>query len=406
MKKITTIILSVLALTSLNSCEFLFGSRQDDTVDDVLNQGKIDPSLIPATVGYVPVLPFWSNVSNPIDIYVGYDEMVYVIDDVGLNVFDLTGTKKRTIAIPGATKVVQDRRLHTYVIGRVNREINGEVFNLAAVYQMSGAGTAAGPVFVDTLIHPFNDRSRNNTNFRGANDVAVEFMGIGTLADNTVYLARKGPINSITSTFVPDNAVLTYDVLGNNLGFASGLNPISSSLKSVLDISGLTTFAAPPQNLFGIANSGDFLMLQSAENAEYKALWIRQINNPETGIEFVENPLLNFDTTRATRFLYESFRFSNPTDICIAPDETQYIFIVDAGKDSLFQFTSQGFEGVQPPANSGLTKQVIASFGGRGAGPFQFNQPTGVAYYNRVVFVADKGNNRIMRFKLSTDLER
>ncbi|MFM8493662.1 MAG: hypothetical protein ACKOA7_08000, partial [Bacteroidota bacterium] len=39
-------------------------------------------------------------------------------------------------------------------------------------------------------------------------------------------------------------------------------------------------------------------------------------------------------------------------------------------------------------------------------GPFQFRSPNGVAYFRRVVYVADTGNGRIMRYKLSTDLER
>jgi hypothetical protein len=48
---------------------------------------------------------------------------------------------------------------------------------------------------------------------------------------------------------------------------------------------------------------------------------------------------------------------------------------------------------------------VLASFGGEGAGPFQFVDPSGVCYFRRTVFVADKGNGRIIRYQLSTDLE-
>jgi hypothetical protein len=174
-----------------------------------------------------------------------------------------------------------------------------------------------------------------------------------------------------------------------------------------MSLSGMTSFLAPPQLVFGMSESKDFFMLQSNPAAEYKALWIRQLDNPETGISFIENSsMLNFDTSRADRFLYEGFRFRKPDDICMAPDETGYIFIVDSELDSLYQFTRLGFEGVNPPPASGITKQVIASFGGRGAGPFQFNQPKGVAYFRRVVYVADTGNSRILRYKLSSDLER
>jgi hypothetical protein len=394
----------------LNACNFLFGSRQDDTVDDVLQQGAIDPNLTQNIIGYVPVLPVWGGFIKPTDVFVGYDEMVYVVENggpnPGLHVLDLKGDRQNFIPITGASKVTQDRRLHTYVIGRVNEERNGELFNLPALYVLTGTGTR-NPVFIDTLVHPRNDISRNNTNFRGIFDEQVEFTGVAVTHDNAFYLARRGPSNSLTSTAVPDNAVLVYRPDRSNNGSIRNLNPTTSSLRSAMSLSDITSFLAPPQLVFGMSESKDFLMLQSNPAAEYKALWIRQLDNPETGVSYIENSsMLNFDTSRAERFLYEGFRFSKPADICIAPDETGYIFIVDSERDSLYQFTRLGFEGVNPPPASGLTKQVIASFGGRGAGPFQFNQPQGVAYFRRVVYVADSGNGRVVRYKLSIDLER
>ena len=404
-------LLGLLAGTMLlSSCDFLFGSKQDDTVDDVLRQGAIDPNLTQNITGYVPILPVWGGFINPSDVFVGYDEMVYVVENggpnPGLHVLDLKGDRQSFIPITGASKVTQDRRLHTYVIGRVNEERNGEIYNLPAVYVLTGTGTR-NPQFIDTLIHPRNDISRNNTNFRGIFDEQVEFTGIAITHDNHFYLSRRGPTNSLTSTATPDNAVLIFRQDRSNNGAIRNLNPTTSSLRSSMALSGMTSFLAPPQLVFGMSQSKDFFMLQSSPAAEYKALWIRQLDNPETGISFIENSsMLNFDTSRADRFLYEGFRFSKPADICIAPDETGYIFIVDSERDSLYQFTRLGFEGVNPPPASGITKQVIASFGGRGAGPFQFNQPKGVDYFRRVVYVADTGNGRILRYKLSSDLER
>jgi hypothetical protein len=153
--------------------------------------------------------------------------------------------------------------------------------------------------------------------------------------------------------------------------------------------------------------SRDFILLQSATQAETKVLWIRSTENSEVGTLYSENQsLLQFDRTKALRFLYEPFRFTRPADVCVAPDETGYLFVVDSERDSLYQFTSKGFEGVNPPPSSGLTKQVPASFGGFGSGPFQFKGPSGVAYFRRTLYVADRGNNRIMRYRLSSDLER
>lgn len=375
--------------------------------NEIFEEGAIDPDLIPSEVGYVPVLPIWDGFSNPVDVYCGYDEMVYVIDDNGLNVLDQAGVLHDIISIPGATDVCQDRRLHTYVVGRVDVDVDGDgtFENLAAVYHLNGTGTGS-PQFIDTLIHPFCDESRNITSFRGDDDIAVEFTGITTLADNTLYVARKGPRNNVAGISRTDNTVLFFDPDGENIGYAIGLSPTSSNLRSLWNISSIAGFAAPPQSLSGISTSPDFLVTLTAEDAEYKVLWIQQNFDPEAGITYGENASLAlFDASKADRFLYEPNRFKDPADVYIAPDFTGYIFVVDRGTDSLYQFTRKGYEGVNPPPGSTSTKQVIASFGGEGDGPFQFDDPSGVAYLRRVVYVADKGNGRINRYILSTDLE-
>lgn len=397
----------ILIVTVLSSCDFLFGTREDEVANEIFEEGAIDPDLIPSEVGYVPVLPIWDGFSNPVDVYCGYDEMVYVIDDNGLNVLDQAGVRHDIISIPGATDVCQDRRLHTYVAGRVEVDVDGDgtFENLAAVYHLNGTGTGS-PQFIDTLIHPFCDESRNITSFRGDDDIAVAFTGITTLADNTLYVARKGPRNNVAGISRTDNTVLFFDQDGENTGYAIGLSPTSSNLRSLWDISSVTGFAAPPQSLSGISTSPDFLVTLTAEDAEYKVLWIQQNFDPEAGITYGENASLAlFDATKADRFLYEPNRFKDPADVYIAPDFTGYIFVVDRGTDSLYQFTRKGYEGVNPPPGSTSTKQVIASFGGEGDGPFQFDDPSGVAYLRRVVYVADKGNGRINRYILSTDLE-
>lgn len=399
---------AILVALVLSSCDFLFGSREDDVVNEIFEEGAIPPDLGNGQVGYVPILPFWEGFSNPVDVFVGYDEMVYVIDDVGLHVLDQAGVRHRTIEIPGATDVTQDRRLHTYVVGRVNIDVgnDGSVENLAAVYHFSGTAAAGEPQILDTIIHPFSDASRAITAFRGEEDEQVEFTGVTTLADNTLYVSRKGPRNSTQAIARPDNAVLFFDKDGENVAFANDLSPLGSNLRSTWDITGITGFAAPPQSLAGISDSRDFIATLEGEGADYRVLWLRRISDPVLGVFFQENAtLVATDPSKADRFLYEPGRFEKPVDVYVAPDFTGYIFVVDAGKDSLYQFTQRGYEGVNPPANTNITKQIIASFGGAGAGPFQFQEPSGVAYFRRTVYVADKGNGRISRFKLSTDLE-
>jgi hypothetical protein len=274
--------------------------------------------------------------------------------------------------------------------------------------------TASGdPMYVDTLIHPLNDDSRATTGNRFANDEAVQFTGLATLHDNTLYVARTGPVNDVNSFVRPDNGVLVFDAAGKNIGYSVGLNPTTSSIKSALGISSIAVQAGPPQRLQGISTSRSFYLTQADQNTnvEYRVLGISVFEDPDAGTQYTESSnLLNFDNSKADRFLYESFRFKKPEDCYISPDNLQYTFVVDSGTDSLYVFTNQGYEGINPPANSGLKKQAIVSFGGPGAdgtssGPFSFNDPSGVCYFRRMVYVADKKNNRICRYKLSNDLE-
>ncbi len=405
----TTALASLVAISaiSFSSCDFLFGTKKDKQVAEVFEQGHIDPHLYPSNIGYVPVQPYWSGFSNPVDVYVGFDQMIYVVDDHGVHILDQKGEEHRLIAINGATDIVQDRSLRTYVCGRIAKDVTGDQIpeNLPAVYVLANASTVSGPVFLDTLIHPFCDATRNTSAFRGAPDEQVQFTGVAPLPDNRIYVSRTGPTNSLTSVALPDNAILIFNHSGTNTGYANGLNPVYSSLKSVLGISSICTAVAPPQSYE--TGNNDFYITQTAANAEYKALSIKETNDPDAGITFIENVnFLGFDLSKASRFLYESFRFTKPSDIYKSPDALGYLFVVDATRDSLYQFNSKGYEGVNAPANSSDKKQVIVSFGGSGNGPFQFNQPSGVCYYNKMVYVADKGNNRICRFKLSTDLEQ
>lgn len=393
----------------LSGCSAIFGDKKNAEVDEIFEQGAIDPSLVPSAVGYVPIYPFFTNVHHPVDVYVGYDEMIYVVDDNGLNIFDQKGTLNRIIPIQGATDVIQDRRLHTYVTGRINDPVLG---NRAAVFHLMNTAGGA-PIFVDTLIHPLADESRATTGNRGADDEAVQFTGLATLDDNTLYVARTGPRNDVNTFVRPDNTILVFNQDGRNIGSSEGLNPNSSSLKSVIGVSSIATFAGPPQRLQGISSSKNFMLTQANPDPsiEYRVLMITVQDDPDLGTLYGETPsYLNFDYTKADRFLYESFRFKKPEDCYIAPDNLQYSFVVDSETDSLYVFTNQGYEGVNPPANSIFKKQVIVSFGGAGkdgtaSGPFSFNDPSGVCYNRRVVYVADKNNNRICRYKLNTDLQ-
>ena len=85
--------------------------------------------------------------------------------------------------------------------------------------------------------------------------------------------------------------------------------------------------------------------------------------------------------------IYWQGTFGQAEDVAV--DEYGNILVVDSEKDSVLKFSENGVK--------------ILSFGSQRTGGKEFQNPKGIAYSNKIVYVADTGNNRILRFKLSTE---
>ncbi len=409
----------------LAGCDDLFGTKSDETTREIFEAGRSEPGLI-NEVEYVPLFPFFSQggdgspLDAPTDVYVGYDELIYVTDARGLHVLDLAGRPATFLDIPGgATSVVQDRRFHLYVTARRDTLLNGRTWNLPVVLHYSGI-TVGAPRLENILWHPFDDDSRKfNRPDPIETDEQVAFTGVAVLSNNNIYVSRRGPVNDRTSVILPHNTILEFTTEGINVQAIIALNPLQESLRSAINPVDVITFVHPPQRS-GFPDEKHFVIAQSpyadgkapttgeeAAGLRFAVLSIRAVVTSD-GIEYrpdTEKLTVTANPNRGDGFLYDEFKFINPTDMAFAADGTNYLFVLDAGKDSLFVFTSQGIEGVAPPPGSKSTKPVVVSFGGTGDGARQFRNPQGVGYFNRIVYVADAGNNRIARFRLNTDFE-
>lgn len=409
-------------------CSELFNTKDNTDTDEIFDEGKIDPRLENVD-GYAPVLPFWGGFDAPNDIHVGFDEFVYVTDANGVHLLDRADLSPRvTIELEGAEAVTQDRLLNVYVAARIDTVIESIdptiTWNLPAVFKIKNMN-GAGPIkFVDTLIFPFDDASLSTSaaqNSRlnrssGTNYEKVKITGLSILADNTLYVTRTGPFNETTQVAAPDNTVLEFHrIVENgikthkmrNVRQIRSLSPNVPSLRSAIGLSGIATFVAPPQR-DTYTDNRSFLITQSQANVDipFRVLWIDVVETVD-GLVYQQNSqLLAQDTSQASGFLYEPNKFMRPQDVAFGGDDDAFIFVVDSETHRLYQFQSNGQEGVPPPAGAeDQTRQIMVSFGELGAGPKEFNMPSGVAYFRRVVYVADKGNNRIARYKLTSDFE-
>lgn len=429
-------LLLFISAVSFSGCDTIFSSKTDSETDEIFDEGNIDPSLENVD-GYAPVLPFWGGFdapegkrfNAPSDVHVGFDEFVYVTDADGVHLLDRADLSPRvTIPLRGAISVTQDRLLNIYVAARIDtviQSINPNItWDLPAVFKIKNMNGAGSIQFVDTLIFPFDDASLStnaaqNSRLNRSSQInyeKVQVTGVAVLGDNSLYVTRKGPFVEASQVAAPDNTVLEFQrrvVNGiktekmRNIRQIRTLNPTVPSLRSGIGISSIASFVSPPQR-DSFTDDRSFLISQAAQNTEipFRVLWVNAVETVD-GLVFQQNSsLLAQDTTQADGFLYEPGKFIEPSGIAFGGDDDSYIFVVDAQLNKLFQFQLNGQEGVPPPAGAeDQTRQILVSFGEIGVGPKQFNQPSGVAYYRRIVYVADKGNNRISRFKLTSDFE-
>jgi hypothetical protein len=382
----------ICGLALLSGCEGFFGKKLDPSFIDV-------PIYNDRQVAYVPIQPVWDGFQHPVDIAIGYDELIYVVDDVSHEIISLdeAGNELGRMSIPGVHAVVQDRSLDLLALGTFDT-LNT---TLEAIYRIelkqNGAYGLANGVIQNKVLHPFYFKSVYSP---GADNM-VGLTGIAVRADNRYYVSRVGNLTS--PVFGPDDAIVIFDGQDNfitTVRVSTNGAILSDYFRSP---SAITSLAQPPQSPF-VQEKGDFIFCSQSQSTQLKVQYI-EVSETDNGTDYTVKELPTGDTSTADGFLMTPQRFAAPVDITYTGDGTNYIFVVDREKDSLYQFTNTGLEGVRPPAGSASSKNILVSFGGHGTGLTQFDAPTGVAYARKIVYVADAGNRRILRFQLTTDFD-
>jgi hypothetical protein len=275
---------------------------------------------------------------------------------------DILGVRhiKRPVAL------AEDYKLNLIVCAELDTVVNGKIQSFGAVYKLDLVSVqhqiSAAPM-TQLLPRPVD-----------LNYPQRKYTGVAVFYNNTFYVARTGPNN--TSFIDPDNSILYFSPkslsgggVGDTLiGRVPNIDPISSGLVSANHITSLTSFNK--KNI-------DFIETLDGNNS-LKTQWLTYVVTPVSAD--YEARLTPSDGGA----LMTPNKFGQPEGSCI--DDAGNIFIADAQKDSIYKFTPFGDE--------------LQSFGG----PAVFNGPYAVAYFDRILYVADTGNDRILRFVLSTDL--
>jgi hypothetical protein len=265
-------------------------------------------------------------------------------------------------------KVTQDRNYDLLVIASAIDTIPPNILDTVdAVYRyklMQNGGIIAGVqpriVFKSNQPTPVPGDHGNLT-------------GIATYYDNYYLVTRSGPNNS--SFIDPDNAIFKIDKFDNTVPVPErlpGFEVQGQGLMSLQKISAIATFPN---------NNKDLIYTQIYPDEVFKVQWAAydDVNGvyipkftPESFVDLLRNGL-----------------FAQPQGITV--DSYGNIFVIDSFKDSLYKFNSLG-------------RLKSESFGGHGTGLSQFSGAMGVAFFYKTLYIADTGNNRVLRFILSTDI--
>lgn len=391
--------IAILLLASLASCSF-FGEK--NKVGDYIE--KPDYSL--KSVEYVPVLPYFAEGLKVVSLYSGYDELLYVVDSAkAIYSYDAAGRQLGRYDLPNVYFVIQNRSLDLYALARVDTIINGLSYNLPAIYKISqkeftdgGNTTLLNLNLAEIerkLVYPYCINEANKL----TDKVAIEktkLNAIGFLDDNSYYVTSSGPQETNTQYITRKNSILSFN---NKDVFIGGFSE-SGSIEPL----GITTLVQPPQRA-RMETRKDFIYTSRTSGLAISTRFMQVVIDPELGPQTNFKPLALPSATDASGYMYQTFRFKEPTAVLFGGTSQKYLFLIDEATDSIHVFQENGYEGTTPPPQYTNRKLIKVGFGGHGTGPTQFGRPAALAFSNRMLYVADAEQKRVARFKLSSDYE-
>ncbi|MCX7984720.1 MAG: hypothetical protein N3A63_07455 [Bacteroidetes bacterium] len=333
-----------------------------DTVTSLAKQ-----TYVVGDTTYLEIVPPFMGFRSPSVLYVGKDNLLYIADSNRIVMMNFAGTVMGERAIDNPSAIAQDWTLDLLVAGTVSQQTSTGVRTIAALFRIH---------LVDSLSNVYHDlsRARIDTVWKEITRPNRRFVGIGTMPDNTYLVARTGPDNS--SPIDPDTRVMRFS---KNDKYITPVTDLATGVGNGIQfINQLTTLITFP-------NSRNFLLAQQQVGVAYAVLWLVYKQSEE-----FEGWQPRFDPTNPTSMSVDfirPYRYVLPKGLAI-DDRRLDIFIADAGLDSIVKFNSRG------------------QFKKESFGPYKVGHPfhpTGVAFFDKTLYVSDKSQRCIFRFKLSTD---
>lgn len=355
------ILLFTVFLMTLSSCS----DKTDLSQFPITNNGGV---VNVSDTLYVQQSPVWTGFNQPNAVLIGREPLVYVADTKNNQVvqLDLSGIEIGRRSISNPKSLAQDYNFDLLVIGDSVLTLTNDT--VSVLYRIKLVDNLQGGIITNSAVITLLRSDQGSV----LSSRKRKFTGVGVYSDNSYIVTRTGPDN--ISSLDPDNALLriTGRETVSSVTNLSGFQTTGNGIYSIEKMSGITTFTGELTDFIIIRNTSDFgfkieWFLYDNVNGTYDPKFF-----PENNVDILNKQL------------------GSPEGIAV--DNNKNVFVVDNTNDSLYKFTNAG-------------KLKKESFGGTGSGDNQLLNPKGVSFFNKVLYIADTGNNRIVRYKLSTDLQ-
>jgi hypothetical protein len=330
---------------------------------------------------YLQIEPAFGSYPGAEDIMVGRDQLLYVADtrwgpdhSGRVVMLNRAGQEMSWRAVLHPISLTQTTNLDL-LVGAEAVAANGDTVGSILRIHLVPASHNLGDARIDTV---WRELARPNRRFPGI-----------TAFDNNTYLAVRTalPFPDNSSFIDPDARVLQFS--GNDV-FITPVPAFTSGSGSVAG--GITTIYQPTA-IASFSRGKDFVLVQTAADSsvaiQFGALWMKfQLTNDFEGWLPAYDPDRPED--RSVDFI-RSYRFRGPQAVAIDQNR-QDVFVADATLDSVFKFNSRG-----------RVKQEAFGYYRTGG---VMRRPTGLAFFEKVLYVLDGNSGMILRFRLTTDVPR
>jgi len=355
---------------------------------------------------YLQLNPPWDedhgySFNNPGKIIVGWDTYLYVCDTGNNRIIqmDAAGTVHSIYEVDHPIGITQDELLRLIVVNGTR-----DIYKIDTFPGRDGNSTISysfDSEHYDMLNE--NDVFTDVSEIPGYIDKAYFVSVYDTLLDQTgkVFLFQNDPDTSMTDN--QDTMLPPEFPIGGDDPEAP-----DTSHNPVVEYGTGVGFADHPNGLTAFGRSGSLYLLTTQDSSSFKTQLLHWYTNSYYHVQFFRPALLPGGGTD----LYSDTLSLDP--LAATVDESGNIYVV-CKQDSLsgdesfgaYKFDPIGRlrEAWGPFANAIDSEDNYNSAGTMG----KMNFPRGIAYDyfgdRRTVYISDSGNNRILRFKLSTDIE-